>query len=89
MPVIIVDDGFRGRGLGTHSSTNAGTCGWDVTAAETLFWEEVPVRLKIGGQDDRTRSLSIRIMMWDQTAKGVPKVRKRGSGQTCSCFKLH
>jgi hypothetical protein len=83
MPVIIEDGSgisrshtfaVRGQAAG-GSGVSGGTSGWDVNAAETLFWESVPIRLKLGGQDNRIRDLSFRIMLLDNTAKGVPKVR--------------
>jgi hypothetical protein len=73
MPVIIDgDSGVPGR----HGSGAVGpvSCQWDVNAAETLFWKPVPVRLKVSGADDRSRNLSIRILLWDNATRRVPKV---------------
>jgi len=68
MPIVIENEG----GL-MKTMNSSGTCGWDVTAASTLFWELVPVRTKLAGQDDRIRELTVRILFWDNSARRIPK----------------
>eukprot|EP00873_Tetraselmis_striata_P030008 jgi/Tetstr1/450272/TSEL_037308.t1 len=72
MPVVVDGDGdAAGRPCGVGSGPVS--CCWDVNAAETLFWKSVPVRLKLAGADDRTRPLIVRILLWDNSTRRMPK----------------